>query len=166
MCRQMVTRLRCIGICSEGCLHVCLARPQGCSKLSAYALGMIHLAKVWTTSLVLHGSQIKFWACCSHSDFLLVCTQRAVLDFVALTQGCACSLRPAVHKLTRNPPLQWLCSFRNVVMLPATLAVLVCIFASIVVYLEAQDWYHGGTGGSYKVLLLLKWHVTMPCSPM
>ena len=78
--------------------------------------------------------------------------QRAVLDFVALAQGCVCSLRPAVPKLTKNPPQPRLCSGNNIIMLPATLAALMYIFASIVFY-RAQEWYHEGASSSYKVLL-------------
>ena len=106
---------------------------------------------------------VSFWAHNRHTDCLLVCMQRAVLDFVALTHGCVCSLRPAVHNLTRNLPLQRLCSIRNFVTLPATVVLLVCINTSIIFYLQAQNWYHGGTGGSYKVLItLVEMHIRMP----
>ena len=86
---------------------------------------------------------------------LPVCMQRAVLDFVALTQGCVCSLRPAIANLTKNPPRPRLCNSKDVVVLPATLVVLMGISASIALYLRTQDWYHEGTSSGYKVLLSL-----------
>ena len=107
------------------------------------------------TSLTLPCSRISFWAHNRHTDCLLEYMQRGVLDFMALTQGCVCSLKPAVHNLTRNLPLQRSCSIRNVVMLPATTALLVCVNTSIILYLKAQNWYHQGTGSSYQVLLTL-----------
>lgn len=42
--------------------------------------------------------------------------QRGVLDFMALSLGLACSLRPASHRLTMQRPHQWLCMPRNFVI--------------------------------------------------
>ena len=108
--------------------------------------------------MLLQCSLVKMWAHCKHTDCLLVCMQRAVLDFVALTQGCGCSLRPAVPNLTKNPPRPRLCSSGTFIMLPATLAALVLIFTSVILYLEKQDWSHEGTSASYKVLLSSFFH--------
>ena len=76
--------------------------------------------------------------------------QRAVVDFVALSLGIVCSIRPARSQLTNGQPQLWLYTANNCILLTAT--VLLCAGMSVTAcwFLTIQPWYTGGTGNSYK----------------
>ena len=80
--------------------------------------------------------------------------QRAVLDFVMLTLGCVCSLRPAIADLNRSRPQQWLFSLRNAVVLPVVALLFASTHAMVCWYLSIQPFFHDGTANSNKVLIM------------
>ena len=78
------------------------------------------------------------------------CLQRAILDFMALSLGMVCSLRPANERLTPKHPAQLLCSSTNFIMLAATMALSASMYWACMAYMITQDWYTGGTGTPFR----------------
>ena len=80
--------------------------------------------------------------------------QRGVLDVVAVSLGCVCSLRAATERLSRDKPRQWLFGIQYAVLLAAVALMMGCMYATVFWFLFMQPWYTGSTAGGDKVCLL------------
>ena len=77
--------------------------------------------------------------------------QRGVLDFMALSLGLICSLRPSSNRLTVKRPRQWLCKPQQFVMTSQWLLLTAGVFGFYLWYLTTQSWFTGGNGTSDQV---------------